>query len=37
MKKKDLIAALARFKDDDEVVISLEQPSVGGHACVSVK
>jgi len=37
MKKKDLIAALARFKDDDEVVIPLEQPSVGGHACVGLK
>ncbi len=37
MKKKNLIAALTHFKDEDEVVIPLKQPSVGGMACVSVK
>jgi hypothetical protein len=36
MKKKDLIAALERFNDGDEVVIPLTQPSVGGRACASV-
>jgi hypothetical protein len=36
MKKSKLIQDMQHMSDDDEIVVTLKQPSVGGHASVAV-